>query len=268
MVTVNLLGLGFADMNVPETVNRLLSRDPEAPFAYVVTPNADHIARLRRLPALEPVYENAWLRLLDSHFLSNLARLWRVPAPRVATGADVTALLLSSLMSQDVAIIGFGPEHLPSLRRLYPNANFILHAPPMNLLHCPEAFLKARDFAVRTNAPFTFIGLGSPLQELLAQAIASHPDAKGIGLCVGSALEFCSGVKPRAPLWMQQAGFEWFHRLVQEPRRLFRRYLIDDPPVLFALLGEAFKNLWRECASRALLIRQPHRQVKPGDTAL
>lgn len=250
MVTVNLLGLGFDDMNVPETVNRLLSRDPQAPFAYVVTPNADHIARLRRLPALEPVYENAWLRLFDSRLLSNLARLWRVPAPRVAAGVDVTALLLSSLTSQDVAIIGFSAEHLPALRRLCPDTNFILHKPPMKLLENPQAFLAARDFVVRTNAQFTFIGLGSPLQELLAQAIASHPDAKGIGLCIGSALELCTGVKRRAPLWMQHAGFEWFHRLVHEPRRLSRRYLVDDPPVVFALLGEALKNLGRLGTSR------------------
>ena len=253
MVTVNLSGLRFDDLNVPETVSRLLDRNPAAPFAYVVTPNADHLARLRKQTALVPIYESAWLCLLDSHFIFNLARLLHVPAPQVATGTDVTALLLSSLLTQDVAIIGFSHAQLPALRERCPNANFILHTPPMNLLKNPDAFAEAREFAVQAKARFTLIGLGSPLQELLAQAIASHPQATGIGLCIGAALEFCVGVKPRAPVWMQRAGLEWFHRLVHDPRRLSRRYLIDDPPVLFSLAGESFRASWSEAIPRGQL---------------
>lgn len=262
MVTVDLLGLSFDDLNVPETVTRLLDRSPSAPFAYVVTPNADHLARLRRLPALVPIYQGAWLRLLDSHLIFNLARLCRLTAPRVATGTDVTALLLSSLLTQDIAIIGFSAKHLPALQERCPNANFILHTPPMNLLQNPQAFAEARDFAVRAKARFTLIGLGSPLQEVLAQAIAAHPDATGIGLCIGAALEFCAGVKPRAPVWMQRAGLEWFHRLIRNPRRLSRRYLIDDPPVLFSLIGESFRTPWSEAVPGSRLGQRPNRELK------
>jgi exopolysaccharide biosynthesis WecB/TagA/CpsF family protein len=244
MVTVNLLGLSFDDLNIPEAVSRLLDRNPDASFAYVVTPNADHIARLRRMPTLVPVYQGAWMCLLDSHVIFNLARLCRLPTPHVATGTDVTALLLSSLLEQDIAIIGFNAAHLPALQERCPNANFILHTPPMNLLQNSAAFTAARDFAVRTKARFTLIGLGSPLQELLAQEISKHPDATGTGLCIGAALEFCAGVKPRAPVWMQRAGLEWFHRLARNPLRLSRRYLIDDPPVLFSLIAESLRRFW------------------------
>ncbi len=253
MVTVNLLGLSYNNINVHETVSRLLERSPGAPFAYVVTPNADHIARLRKKPGLVWLYEAAWLRLLDSHVIFNFSRLLGVATPQVATGTDVTALLLASLLAQDVAIIGFSAAHLQALRMRCPNANFILHTPPMNLLQNPSAFAAARDFAVQTKARFTLIGLGSPLQEMLAQAIAAQPDATGVGLCIGAALEFCAGVKPRAPIWMQRAGLEWFHRFSRNPWRLSRRYLIDDPPVLLSLLGESFKPYWPDIA--------PHRQL-------
>jgi UDP-N-acetyl-D-mannosaminuronic acid transferase (WecB/TagA/CpsF family) len=240
MDTVDLLELSFNNLSVAEAVTRLLERNPALPFAYVVTPNADHIARLRRFKALVPVYQGAWLCLLDSHVIANVAALFGIPAPHVSTGTDVTALLLSSLLSQDVAIIGFNEIYLAALQERCPATNFILHTPPMNLLQNPEAFAAARDFAVKTNARFTLIGLGSPLQELLAQAIAAHPNSTGIGLCIGAALEFCAGVKPRAPAWMQRAGLEWLHRLVRDPRRLSRRYLIDNPPVLLSLIREAF----------------------------
>jgi N-acetylglucosaminyldiphosphoundecaprenol N-acetyl-beta-D-mannosaminyltransferase len=262
MDTIKLLGLCFDNLNVAETVTRLLQRDPALPFAYVVTPNVDHIGRLNRSPELVQVYEGAWLRLLDSHVISNVARMFRVPAPVVSTGTDVTALLLSSLLHQDVAIIGFNAAHLPALQERCPATNFILHTPPMNLLQNPAAFAAARDFAVKTQAPFTLIGLGSPLQELLAQSIAAHPSSTGVGLCIGAALDFCAGVSPRAPVWMQRAGLEWFHRMMQDRRRLARRYLIDNPPVLFSLAYESFRPAWPEAVPRNRLSQEAQRKLK------
>jgi N-acetylglucosaminyldiphosphoundecaprenol N-acetyl-beta-D-mannosaminyltransferase len=261
MDTVNLLGLSFNNLGVPEAVTMLLERNPAAPFAYVVTPNADHIARLARSPELIPLYRGAWLCLLDSNVISNMARLFRVPAPQVCTGADLTAVLLSSSLAQQVAIIGFSQAHLAALRERCPAANFILHTPPMNLAANPVAFAAARDFAITAKAQFTLIGLGSPLQELLAQAIAAQPNATGIGLCIGAALEFCAGVKPRAPVWMQHAGLEWFHRLVRNPRRLARRYLIDNPPVLFSLAYEGIRSPWPELRAR----NRPSQEARRSD---
>jgi exopolysaccharide biosynthesis WecB/TagA/CpsF family protein len=240
MDTVNLLGLAFDDLDVDDVVQALLTRSRHARFVYIVTPNADHLARLKRQPRLRMVYDAAWLRLLDSQMLKNVAHGLGLEAPHVATGADISQALLEELDHQDVAVIGLDPAFLPALRGAYPRVNFIHHAPPQNLLHDEIGFRKARDFAVRTAAPFTFIALGSPLQELLAYAIAQQPGSRGIGLCIGAALEFRAGAAARAPAWMRKSGLEWLHRLIANPRRLGRRYLVDDPPVLFDLLAERF----------------------------
>src|ERR1700744_425413 len=85
---VKLLGLSFDNLNLTDVVTKLTERDPASPFAYVVTPNADHFARLSRSPELVELYEGAFLCLLDSNVISNVARLFRMPAPPVATGAD------------------------------------------------------------------------------------------------------------------------------------------------------------------------------------
>jgi exopolysaccharide biosynthesis WecB/TagA/CpsF family protein len=71
---------------------------------------------------------------------------------------------------------------------------------------------------------------------MVAYAIAQHPDARGVGLCVGAALDFLSGRTERAPKWMRMAGLEWLHRLLSEPGRLWKRYLVAGPKVfsLFA----------------------------------
>ena len=112
----------------------------------------------------------------------------------------------------------------------------------MGLLDDIPAFLLACDFICTQQADFIFFAVGSPVQELLAHAVATRLDATGIGLCIGSALDYCAGTRRRAPPWMRRRGVEWLYRLIQEPRRLAGRYLIADPKVLLFLAIEAYRQ--------------------------
>jgi exopolysaccharide biosynthesis WecB/TagA/CpsF family protein len=264
MQTVDLLGLTFDDLDVDDVVHALLTRHPASRFTYIVTPNADHLARLKRQPRLRLVYDAAWLRLLDSQMLKNVAHGLGLHAPHVATGADISCALLAELDGQDVAVIGLAKRHMPALRAAYPLVNFIHHIPPQNLLHDEINFFRAREFAVNTAAAFTFIALGSPLQELLAYAIAQQPGSRGTGLCIGAALDFRAGAAARAPAWMRRAGLEWLHRLIHSPRRLGRRYLLDDPPVLFDLLAARFSRTGQRSAPGPRLPALPDAISAPG----
>ncbi|MFN3616165.1 MAG: WecB/TagA/CpsF family glycosyltransferase, partial [Rubrimonas sp.] len=78
-----------------------------------------------------------------------------------------------------------------------------------------------------SGAQVTLLAVGSPQQELLAAALAENGRAGGVGLCIGAGLEFLVGAKKRAPDFMQRMGLEWAFRLMSEPRRLWRRYLVD-----------------------------------------
>ena len=86
----------FDDQPLPAVVARVLARPAASPFAYLVTPNSDHLARLRRQPALLPLYTGAWMCLLDSRLLANLADRLRVRRPAVP-GRDLVAALLPEL---------------------------------------------------------------------------------------------------------------------------------------------------------------------------
>jgi exopolysaccharide biosynthesis WecB/TagA/CpsF family protein len=239
---ISLLGLEFDDCSLGAAVTQLLARPAGAPFAYVVTPNADHFSRLLRIPRLAMIYRESLLCLLDSQLIANIARLFRIERPRVVTGVALTAALLDRLAGQRVAVIGMRRPDLAFLKIRYPEIEFVHHLPPMGLLDDPIAFRRARDFGVQAGTAFTFIALGSPVQELLAYAIVARRSATRVGLCVGAALEYCAGAKPRAPEWMQRAGLEWLHRLAHAPVALAGRYLLDDPPVLFALVAGAWKQ--------------------------
>jgi N-acetylglucosaminyldiphosphoundecaprenol N-acetyl-beta-D-mannosaminyltransferase len=237
---VRLLGLEFADLDAAGAADLLACRSPHAPFGYVTTPNADHLVRLHHRPELQPLYENAMLRLLDSRVVLLAARLVGLPAPHVAPGSDLTALLLRKCLgaAERVTIVGLSPGWLPALVArcgLAPPAHY---DPPQGFERDPAAFQATVEFVVTHPARFVFLAVGSPRQEMLAAAIQATGRATGIGLCIGASLEFIAGAQTRAPVWMQRAGLEWLHRLGRNPCRLTRRYLIDSPAIFPMLLRE------------------------------
>ncbi|MCB8879558.1 WecB/TagA/CpsF family glycosyltransferase [Acidisoma cellulosilytica] len=240
MREVSLLGLRLLDMEAEAIAALMAARPPSAPFAYLVTPNADHFVRLRRQPILSSLYAQATWRSLDSRAIAQAARLLGLHLPAVATGADILAILLDRhLRAGDrLTVIGLCSEGLAALHDRLPDVDIAHHAPPMGLLQDQNAFAAALAFASSHPARFTLLALGSPVQEMLAQAIASGEDATGIGLCIGAGLDFWLGRKCRAPRLMRRLGAEWLFRLAAEPERLWKRYLVDDWAILRFLVDE------------------------------
>jgi exopolysaccharide biosynthesis WecB/TagA/CpsF family protein len=90
---------------------------------------------------------------------------------------------------------------------------------------------------IEANSPFRFclLAIGSPQQETIAQLLKARGRAKGMALCIGASVNFLTGDERRAPQWMQKLGCEWLYRLLQDPKRLAKRYLVRGPRV-FSLL--------------------------------
>jgi exopolysaccharide biosynthesis WecB/TagA/CpsF family protein len=237
---VSLLGLRFANLTVAEAAFLLADRPASAPFAYVVTPNADHLVRLNREPNLAAVYRNAALCLLDSRVVHGLGRLIGLAVPGIAPGSDLTAHLLAHHLrpGERITIIGLSPEWLPPLVARCALAPPAHYNPPMGFDNDPAALAATVAFVRGHPARFVFLALGSPRQEHLAAAIAATGGVTGTGLCIGASLEFLAGARRRAPRFVSRSGLEWLFRLMNEPRRLFRRYLIDSPAVIVLLLRQ------------------------------
>lgn len=105
--------------------------------------------------------------------------------------------------------------------------------PPYTPLAQP-ALLKLAQQINESQADITWIGLSTPKQEYLMRDLVKYVDSTLIG--VGAAFDFLSGSVTRAPKWMQYSGLEWSFRLVSEPRRLWRRYLVLAPKFVWKLL--------------------------------
>lgn len=244
---MRLLGLEFEERDTAGALAMLAARPADAPFAYLVTPNADHLVRLAREPyRYGPLYRDAAWRLLDSRVVARLAGAMGLAAPPVVPGSDLTLRLLSEVIRPEdrIAVLGGTSATVAAVRARFGLHNLLHHDPPMGFDADPARLAAAVEFVATAGARFTFLCVGSPRQEIVARAVQARGGATGTGLCVGASLLFVSGEERRAPGPVQRAGLEWAWRLAQDPKRLARRYLVDDPMIL-ALL-------WRErSAARA-----------------
>jgi N-acetylglucosaminyldiphosphoundecaprenol N-acetyl-beta-D-mannosaminyltransferase len=90
-------------------------------------------------------------------------------------------------------------------------------------------------------ADVVWVGIGAPKQEVLAHQLRKLQAAPMIA-CIGATFDFVAGSKTRAPAWLRAAGLEWLYRLLQEPRRLWRRYLIGNASFISAVTVDAIRN--------------------------
>jgi len=207
-------------------------------YAFVVTPNVDHLIRYYDDTAFRALYDDAAYILLDSRFLSHLLRITRGMQLRVCPGSDLTARLFGEVIAGDdtVVLIGGSDAQARQLEERYRLQRLRHFNPPMGFVRDPDAVEACLRF-IEAQSPFRFcfLAVGCPQQELLAQQLKARGRARGLALCVGAAINHLTGTERRAPRWMQGMGVEWVYRMMQNPGRLVRRYLVRGPR-FFALL--------------------------------
>lgn len=244
---INFMGLDFNALDREAALDLIAARATlGAAFAYVATPNVDHMVKLSQEPARRPLYDRAWLTLNDSRILETLGKRAGIALPS-APGADLAEMLFDRVIEkhEPVTIIGGDRQAIASLRQRYGLSDVRWHNAPAGLASNPQAIVEAAAFAAAQGSRFTFICVGAPQQEMIAYAISQIDGATGVGLCVGAALDFLTGKTQRAPKLMRVLGLEWLHRLASEPKRLWKRYLVDGPRI-FSLFAE-----WRASMAAA-----------------
>jgi exopolysaccharide biosynthesis WecB/TagA/CpsF family protein len=236
LANAEFLDIRFDTVDEAQAMAMIAARGPNAPFAYVVTPNVDHVVRLHRHRSdLWPVYRRAWLTLCDSRILAGLARQVGLRLP-VVPGSDLTQHMVCHAIAPGdrIAILGGGASIVHELRAAYGFRDIVHYDPPMGFARDSAEVARAAEFLIAARARYSFLAVGSPQQEIVARHVEKSGRAIGTGLCIGASLDFLVGRQTRAPRLMQRLGMEWLFRLLSSPRRLWRRYLVDGPAI-FAL---------------------------------
>ena len=212
----------------------------------VFTPNVDHVVRVERDAEFLEAYRRADLTLCDGQPLFWTSRLMGSPLPEKVSGSDLVLPLLrrAGKLGWRVFLLGGGAGIAGEAARRV-TANFgvtIVGTASPRIERQPtqvDEVLIDRITGARTQ--LLLVALGAPKQELWIHRHASAL-APAVSVGVGASLDFVAGRVRRAPPWISRAGMEWLFRLAQEPRRLWRRYLVDDvrfAPILLRTLLES-----------------------------
>lgn len=227
------LTLQLDDFGTDEFV-RLAAGYGAGSFDYVVTPNVDHVIRYWDDAEFRGVYQHAGFVLLDSRLMARLLLLTRGMRLPVCPGSDLVASLLPRVAPDDVVVlIGGNGAQAQQLAASYGLRNLRHYEPPMGFIRDPAQVEATAQFVER-QTPFRYclLAIGSPQQELLAAALKRRGVARGLALCIGGSINFLTGAERRAPRWLQRLSLEWLYRLLQNPGRLGRRYLVRGPRIL------------------------------------
>lgn len=221
--------LDFADGDRAALLGRVEAM-ARGPYGYVVTPNVDHVIKLMDGRVDEAVYRGADLMICDSRILAHLARL-RGKRLAVLPGSDLTAALLEADTDLTFGVFGPDREAFDDLAARYPGRRLRFIAAPMLTPGTP-AWDEAVRSAAETEWDVLLACVSFPKQELFAHALKAAGRTYGVTLCVGASVDFLTGRQQRAPRLFQQLSLEWLHRLLSQPRRMFRRYVIEGPAIV------------------------------------
>ena len=243
--TVRLFDLSFDALTLSQGADAIVSAARARRRGLVVTPNVDHILMLDEDPELRTIYDEALFRFADGMPLVWLSKLLSgTSLPERVTGADLLVAVCERAAKHGLSVYFLGAEEGVAARAAalmsaqHPGLRIAgTYSPPMGFDRDVASLADAIARVAASSPDILFLGLGTPKQERLAHRNLSALRSGPI-LCCGAAFDFAAGAKARAPRLMQRAGLEWLFRLGQEPRRLWRRYLVRYPRFLRAALLE------------------------------
>lgn len=250
----------FDAVDFAGAVDRLVDMARGDRPVYAVTANVDHVVRFHRRPEVRSLYSGADLVVADGMPVVWASRLLGRPLPARVAGSDLFPALCARAAEHGLTVflMGGAPGTAHRAAEIQQQRHPRLRVagtccPDYGFETDPIESERVLEMVRAAKPDILFVGLGCPKQENWIVANRMLCGAT-LSIGVGISFSFVCGDVPRAPLWMRRCGLEWFHRLCREPRRLWKRYLVDD--LVFAVL------VIRERIKRR---RTPHTRELEGD---
>lgn len=232
--SVKLLNIELDNLTFDDVLNEIDQLISKQTPTHVVTPNVDHLVRLQKDREFLKVYEDASLTLADGVPVLWAAKYLGTPLKQKLSGSDLLPRLCerASKKGHRVFFLGGLPEAAEiskvHLERMYPGLQVVgTYCPPFGFEKDEKENQKVINAIRVTDPDILCVGLGAPKQEKWIYKYKENYQVP-VSLGLGASFDFISGKVKRAPKWMQRIGLEWFWRLLSDPVRLWKRYLVDD----------------------------------------
>jgi N-acetylglucosaminyldiphosphoundecaprenol N-acetyl-beta-D-mannosaminyltransferase len=219
----------------------------------IVTVNLDFLAIAKRRLDFRAALNDADLAVADGMPLVWLSRISKPRLPERVAGVELFHAMCGrgAARGLSVFLLGAGPTAAEAaageLRKRYPGLRIAgVFSPPFRPMS-PAEDRHLVEMIKRAAPDFLFVAFGAPRQDLW---IAEHRAELGVpvSMGIGCILDLLAGEVRRAPAWARRTGLEWAYRLAQEPARLWRRYLMEDAPLLASLALRSVRERTRAAA--------------------
>ncbi|WP_088890630.1 WecB/TagA/CpsF family glycosyltransferase [Leptolyngbya ohadii] len=246
MSQVRLLNVDIDNLTMTEVLERLTS-------GTVITPNVDHLVKLQTDREFYDAYRAADFRTCDSKILYYVTKLLGCPVKEKISGSDLfPAFYKYHKHNEDIEIFLLGAKEgvaAEAQRRINGRIGrkivTAVHSPSFGFEKSEEECERIIELVNQSKATVLAVGVGAPKQEKFIHKYKHRFKHVKIFMAIGATIDFEAGNVMRAPKWVSEMGLEWLYRLLSEPRRLWRRYLVEGP-VFFWLAFLQMLRLYKD----------------------
>lgn len=233
-----LLNTYVNNFNMIEAIDALESLIESGKKSYVVAINVDVVIKIEEDRYLKEIIDNADIVLVDGKPLVWIANYYKRPVKEKVSGSDLVPLLCARAAEKNYSIYiiggkeGTAQKAKERLEIRYPGIAIVgTYSPPSGFEKDEAELGKINQQITKAKPDIVIACFGCPKQEKWVYENHAKYEAK-VSICAGATVDFLAGNVARAPKWMSDNGLEWFYRFLQEPKRMFKRYFIDDLKII------------------------------------
>ncbi|HEY9853033.1 MAG TPA: WecB/TagA/CpsF family glycosyltransferase [Leptolyngbyaceae cyanobacterium] len=244
MKKVNVLNIPIDNVSKVELLEKLEIG------GIVFTPNVDHLIKLQKDREFYKIYNNATYKVCDSQIVMYASKFLGTPIQEKISGSDLFPAFYNYYKDDENVKIfllgaaeGIAKKAQEEINKKVGRQIIVgAYSPSFGFENNEKECQQIIEIIKESGATVLAVGVGAPKQEKwIVKYKDSLPNIKTF-LAIGATIDFEAGHKPRAPQWMSKAGIEWLYRLSSEPRRLWKRYLIEDLPFLWLVIKQKLNS--------------------------
>lgn len=229
-----LLNTYVNNVDMDETLSSIDKMILSGEKSYVVAINVDVVMKIEADQYLKKITDNADMVLVDGKPLVWISKWHKHPVKAKISGSDLVPLLCEKARDKGYSVFiiggkdGIADQAKANLEKNLPGINIVgTYAPPFGFEKDKNELEKINTMISNAHPDLLIACFGCPKQEKWIYENYQKYDAK-VSVCAGATVDFLAGNVNRAPRWMSEHGLEWFYRFTQEPKRMFKRYFVDD----------------------------------------
>lgn len=235
---IDFLGIRINNMTALEILDHVDECIKRRMPCQIVGVNVDQALRVIEDAYSHRIFDDAEIVFTDGKPIIWMAKWLKRPIVEKVSGPDLMLLLCERAAQNGYKVFllgcadGVAANAAKKLEKMYPGLQCVgTYSPPFGFEKDPVEMEKIISMLKESKADQLFVGMGSPKQDIFIYENMNKYQIP-VSYSMGAAIDFIGGSVKRAPKWMSDIGLEWLHRMMQNPKRLAKRYLVDDRRII------------------------------------